>query len=413
MEPFYIWRDYLDLNPLVRMLAREAGVREAAVLRCGREACNGRETSQCRPIQGELAASRGHYMDHGPRTLPPQEMKPTLLCTFCKHNGESKQVYSGHSLKDGQGHVQCPILQHYVCPQCGATGVHAHTRRFCPMTEKGYSSVYQGTYHNSTGRRKSAGYRSSKKEDPAPTPTQGHSSYIKGRYIFGEFSDDEVKQFFVTASCTVELPPFNETALCSPQSTRELQDGEEHQRIEFGGNEAIDTGASLLNNISSTLNPYAPEFIQSCTPTQKTHDDILHENSYDAIGCKFTESALPQDGSGNANSDGTSGSGQRRRRKKKQRPPGYYSYLEDFVSVPTETLVNGHAISAGHNSISTAELAEDMPISSASPVTLTCNIPDHFLDFNNEALSDDASFSNALDQWFPTPVPKDHLQSTF
>ncbi|XP_075444704.1 LOW QUALITY PROTEIN: ubiquitin carboxyl-terminal hydrolase 10-A-like [Ascaphus truei] len=261
-------------------------------------------------------------------------------------------------------------------------------------------------------------------QQPAPTPPTAttrqlgeHRSGTRGRRRETMHTELHFQQpvpiYRVIAFSAEELPPFNETALCSPQSTRELQDGEEHQRIEFGGNEAIDTGASLLNNISSTLNPYAPEFIQSCTPTQKTHDDILHENSYDAIGCKFTESALPQDGSGNANSDGTSGSGQRRRRKKKQRPPGYYSYLEDFVSVPTETLVNGYAISAGHNSISTAELAEDIPISSASPVTLTCNIPDHSLDFNNEALSDDVSFSNALDQWFPTPVLKDHLQSTF
>ncbi|MEE6499990.1 hypothetical protein FKM82_003661 [Ascaphus truei] len=208
---------------------------------------------------------------------------------------------------------------------------------------------------------------------------------------------------------TYLLPPFNETVLCSPRSTSDLQDGEEYQRIEFGINEVIDTDVSLLNNtdysISSTLNPQAPEFILGCTPAQKTHDDILHENNYDTIDCQFTDSALPQDNggnadnSGNADSDGTSGIGQRERKKKKKRPPGYYSYLEDVGdgSVPTEALVNGHANSSGLNSISTdeAEFAEDIPISSASP--RTCNSPDNSVDFNNEALSDDASFSNALD----------------
>uniref|UniRef100_A0A8C5QHG8 Ubiquitin carboxyl-terminal hydrolase n=1 Tax=Leptobrachium leishanense TaxID=445787 RepID=A0A8C5QHG8_9ANUR len=238
-------------------------------------------------------------------------------------------------------------------------------------------------------------------------------------YIFGEFSDDEFRQFFVTTRCTVELPPFNEAVLCGPQSSSDLQDaplllgynvqsparfplGEDYQRIEFGVNEVIDLDGSLLNNtdysISSTLNPQAPEFILGCSPTQKSPDDLLHENNFDSIDCQYSESALP-DSSGNADSDGTSGTGQRERKKKKKRPPGYYSYLEggDGEGDPGETLVNGHASAGGLNSISTddPELAEDLPNSSASP--RTCNSPDDSVDFNNEALSDDASLSNALD----------------
>ncbi|KAM4721904.1 ubiquitin carboxyl-terminal hydrolase 10 [Rhinophrynus dorsalis] len=222
------------------------------------------------------------------------------------------------------------------------------------------------------------------------------------QYIFGEFSDDEFKQFFVTARCTVELPPFSEPILCGPQSSSDLQDGEDYQRIEFGVDEVIDPDAPLLNNtdysISSTLNPQAPEFILVCTPTQKSPDDILHESNYDAIDGQFTESAM-QDGGGNADSDGTSGTGQRERKKKKKRPPGYYSYLDGVAdgSTPSETLVNGHANSAGLSIVSTddLELTEDLPVSSASP--RTCNSPDNSVDFNNEALSDDASVPNALD----------------
>ncbi|KAM8946787.1 ubiquitin carboxyl-terminal hydrolase 10 [Pelodytes ibericus] len=231
------------------------------------------------------------------------------------------------------------------------------------------------------------------------------------QYIFGEFSDDEFKQFFVSTRCTVELPPFNEAVLCGPHSSSDLQDGEEYQRIEFGVNEVIDSESSLLNNtdysISSTLNPQAPEFILGCSPNQKIHNDILHDGNYDCIDGQFTESALP-DGSGNADSDGNSGAGQRERKKKKKRPPGYYSYLEgvgDGGVPPAETLLNGHANSTGLNSISTddPELAEDIPISSASP--RTCNSPDNSVDSNNEALyddeeeeeEDDASVSNTLD----------------
>uniref|UniRef100_A0A8C5QK24 Ubiquitin carboxyl-terminal hydrolase n=1 Tax=Leptobrachium leishanense TaxID=445787 RepID=A0A8C5QK24_9ANUR len=217
-------------------------------------------------------------------------------------------------------------------------------------------------------------------------------------YIFGEFSDDEFRQFFVTTRCTVEVM-YNDTFY--PFFSAVFA-GEDYQRIEFGVNEVIDLDGSLLNNtdysISSTLNPQAPEFILGCSPTQKSPDDLLHENNFDSIDCQYSESALP-DSSGNADSDGTSGTGQRERKKKKKRPPGYYSYLEggDGEGDPGETLVNGHASAGGLNSISTddPELAEDLPNSSASP--RTCNSPDDSVDFNNEALSDDASLSNALD----------------
>lgn len=220
------------------------------------------------------------------------------------------------------------------------------------------------------------------------------------QYIFGEFSDDEFRQFFISARCTVELPPFNETILYGPQSSSDLQDGDEYQRIEFGVSEVIDPDAVRLSNsdysISSTLNPQAPEFILSCSPTQKTLEDDLNANNYDGIDGQDNEAAVP-DSSGNADSDGTSG--QRERKKKKKRPPGYYNYLEGVGdgSVPAETLVNGHATSAGLDSISTddPELAEDARASSASP--RTCYSPEPSVDFGNEAVIDITSVPIALD----------------
>ncbi|XP_033927977.1 nanos homolog 3 [Melopsittacus undulatus] len=80
-----------------------------------------------------------------PPVPPPVQPVPGRQsggCPFCRHNGEAKQVYTGHRLRDASGRVLCPVLRSYVCPQCGATEDRAHTRRFCPLTRRGYTSVY-------------------------------------------------------------------------------------------------------------------------------------------------------------------------------------------------------------------------------------------------------------------------------
>ncbi|MEE6528566.1 hypothetical protein FKM82_031047 [Ascaphus truei] len=183
MEPFDMWGDYLGLNALVKRLAREE--RRAAVLRCGgeTESAAGESAPVAPPCRGgdgrlaELLRVPWSFPDEVETPLPAPAQaeaapaEPTQLCSFCKHNGESKRVYGGHCLKDGQGQVQCPILRNYVCPQCGATGIRAHTRRFCPMTEKGYASVYQGTLRNSAGRKGKKGERPRAK-DRATSPPQ-------------------------------------------------------------------------------------------------------------------------------------------------------------------------------------------------------------------------------------------------
>ncbi|RMB90061.1 hypothetical protein DUI87_33516 [Hirundo rustica rustica] len=67
-------------------------------------------------------------------------------------------MYWSHSLRDEQGRLQCPVLRSYVCPQCGATQDQAHTRRFCPLTHRGYTSVYTSVYSR-PARARSAGRR--------------------------------------------------------------------------------------------------------------------------------------------------------------------------------------------------------------------------------------------------------------
>ncbi|XP_074550164.1 nanos homolog 1-like [Halichoeres trimaculatus] len=62
-------------------------------------------------------------------------------CRFCKQNGETVMIYRSHSLKTADGKVSCPILRSYACPICGATGDHAHTRRYCPRAQREVPSM--------------------------------------------------------------------------------------------------------------------------------------------------------------------------------------------------------------------------------------------------------------------------------
>ncbi|XP_049731412.1 nanos homolog 3 [Elephas maximus indicus] len=134
MGTFNLWTDYLGLARLV------GAVR-------GEEEPESRLDPQPEPAPAP-APGPG---DQRPSMEP--SLAPERLCSFCKHNGESRAIYQSHVLKDEAGRVLCPILRDYVCPQCGATRERAHTRRFCPLTGQGYTSVYSYTTRNSAGKR--------------------------------------------------------------------------------------------------------------------------------------------------------------------------------------------------------------------------------------------------------------------
>uniref|UniRef100_A0A674EVP7 Ubiquitin carboxyl-terminal hydrolase n=1 Tax=Salmo trutta TaxID=8032 RepID=A0A674EVP7_SALTR len=206
------------------------------------------------------------------------------------------------------------------------------------------------------------------------------------QYIFGEFSPDEINQFFVTPRCYVELPPFNDKVSCVSQSS-----GEDYQRIEFGVDEVMDLEPvgvkDPLFKVSSTLNPQAPEFILGCQPSQKAPQTAT------ALSPAADPSAMDsnqncQDGDG-----GPGSLGQRERKKKKKRPPGYYNYLEGsgpnsggmgVDGPPGKGLVNGHALSGPHLG------SQDMVATDASAAVnqRTCDSPDESsLDFTSGAAS--------------------------
>lgn len=79
-----------------------------------------------------------------------------MVCSLCRTNGESAEVYTLHSLKDSSGRVTCPVLYAYRCPICGATGARAHTLKYCPLQGPGAVSVVKQlkTTRNSAGHRR-------------------------------------------------------------------------------------------------------------------------------------------------------------------------------------------------------------------------------------------------------------------
>uniref|UniRef100_A0A0A0MVG0 Nanos C2HC-type zinc finger 3 n=1 Tax=Papio anubis TaxID=9555 RepID=A0A0A0MVG0_PAPAN len=147
MGTFDLWTDYLGLARLVRAFSGKEGPETRLspqpepepVL----EPVSAPEVPESVPVPGSKDQKRS--LESSPA--------PERLCSFCKHNGESRAIYQSHVLKDEAGRVLCPILRDYVCPQCGATRERAHTRRFCPLTGQGYTSVYSHTTRNSAGKK--------------------------------------------------------------------------------------------------------------------------------------------------------------------------------------------------------------------------------------------------------------------
>ncbi|XP_068171232.1 ubiquitin carboxyl-terminal hydrolase 10 isoform X2 [Antennarius striatus] len=188
------------------------------------------------------------------------------------------------------------------------------------------------------------------------------------QYIFGEFSPDEINQFFVTPRCYVELPPFNDKIHCVTQSS-----AEDYQHIEFGVDEVMDAKAIGVNDplykVSSTLNPQAPEFILGCQSGPKAQQtalpaaDVPDGTLFDSLEGSDLQASAMDNHQACQDMDGLPGSlGQRERKKKKKRPPGYYNYLDPSTGgnnnssssaadgTPVRALVNGHALGGAHHS---------------------------------------------------------------
>ncbi|XP_051018456.1 nanos homolog 2 [Acomys russatus] len=128
---FDMWKDYFNLSQVILGLVQR---------RKQRLEDDGAEELTPRPQE---KSEQGLGVASG---------SPANLCNFCKHNGESRHVYASHQLKTTEGVVVCPILRHYVCPLCGATGDQAHTLKYCPLNSS-QKSLYRRSGRNSVGRK--------------------------------------------------------------------------------------------------------------------------------------------------------------------------------------------------------------------------------------------------------------------
>ncbi|XP_067296823.1 nanos homolog 3 [Pseudorasbora parva] len=140
MEPkneyFQPWRDYLGFPDMIRGMQRR-----------GAQSGAGRSEPAAALMASPSGATRSHTAGTREKRSAETSKSPSItperkFCSFCKHNGEAESVFTAHYLKDRTGNVTCPYLSQYMCPLCGATGANAHTKRFCPLVDKTYSSVY-------------------------------------------------------------------------------------------------------------------------------------------------------------------------------------------------------------------------------------------------------------------------------
>uniref|UniRef100_A0A665W7X0 Ubiquitin carboxyl-terminal hydrolase n=1 Tax=Echeneis naucrates TaxID=173247 RepID=A0A665W7X0_ECHNA len=215
---------------------------------------------------------------------------------------------------------------------------------------------------------------------------------IPSEYIFGEFSPDEINQFFVTPRCYVELPPFNDKVPCISQSSGMYISSkvfarlsEDYQHIEFGVDEVMDSKAVGLNDplykVSSTLNPQAPEFILGCQSTQKTQQtappaaDVPDGTHFNSLDGPDSEASTLDNHQACQDMDGLPGSlGQRERKKKKKRPPGYYNYLDP--STGSNNRAELSTLGPVSTTTSTADVAAAKFVPSSTSNQRTCDSPD-------------------------------------
>ncbi|KAM4696146.1 nanos homolog 2 [Rhinophrynus dorsalis] len=149
---FQPWKDYLQLALVVQQMAIEKGKDNSTQLFSMNHLHS--PAIQTGALKDSDGAGNPNIPVVQPKasSVPVQVKAPGGMCNFCKHNGESRNVYNSHSLKNQQGMIACPVLRKYTCPLCGATGDISHTLKYCPLNPE-KTSLYKKSGRNSAGRK--------------------------------------------------------------------------------------------------------------------------------------------------------------------------------------------------------------------------------------------------------------------
>nr|XP_028597566.1 nanos homolog 2 [Podarcis muralis] len=153
------FKDYLNLSKVILEIIEDRKKGQAGFPVWGPLDCSDVPLGPLEDPLGVLAqwaissgSSSSEGGANGEASQPPQQAAKGMICNFCKHNGESKNVYTSHPLKRADGVVACPILRNYTCPLCGATAGKAHTLKYCPLNQE-KQSLYRKCGRNSAGRK--------------------------------------------------------------------------------------------------------------------------------------------------------------------------------------------------------------------------------------------------------------------
>uniref|UniRef100_H3B539 Nanos C2HC-type zinc finger 2 n=1 Tax=Latimeria chalumnae TaxID=7897 RepID=H3B539_LATCH len=156
---FDMWKDYLQLGKTIKAL-KETMESHRRRQEESQRVLESQGSLQDFSKVGSPIIFRGTFVYSGtnrscssesPLNCMLQNGVPALgngICNFCKHNGESKTVFSNHQLKREDGKIACPILRKYVCPLCFATGDTAHTLKYCPLNQE-KQTLYRKSGRNS------------------------------------------------------------------------------------------------------------------------------------------------------------------------------------------------------------------------------------------------------------------------
>lgn len=143
-----------------------------------------KQTNQRRPLSNVTNVNGASFppnshTSYTKRSVRERRSSEVEYCVFCYNNGTTAQNYKSHVCRNERGLVSCPILQTMICPYCNATGVHAHTPKYCPqkpiITPEDCEAIEQHYLRKAQGRRRSfAGNHTGKENASAEASTFKH-----------------------------------------------------------------------------------------------------------------------------------------------------------------------------------------------------------------------------------------------